>query len=62
MKFELDVYADALTGLRTVDVEFSDEKAAQAFQPPECFGREIGGDPQYRNEHLRRCGLPPSHR
>ena len=60
LKFELDVYADALNGLRTVDVEFPDEAAARAFQPPDLFGREIGGDPAYRNERLSRCGLPPA--
>ena len=58
--FELDVYADALAGLQTVDVEFPDETAAHAFQPPAWFGREIGGEPAYRNEHLSRCGLPPA--
>ncbi len=60
LTFELDVYADALTGLHTVDVEFPDEIAAHAFQPPTWFGREIGGDPAYRNERLSRCGLPPA--
>ena len=57
--FELDVYTEALAGLQTVDVEFSDEASARAFQPPAFFGREIGGEPEYRNEHLSRCGLPP---
>ena len=60
LTFELDVYADALTGLQTVDVEFPDEPAAHAFQPPTWFGREIGGDPTYRNERLSRSGLPPA--
>ncbi len=60
LTFELDVYADVLTGLQTVDVEFPDEPAAHAFQPPTWFGREIGGDPAYRNERLSRCGLPPA--
>ena len=57
--FELDVYTEALTGLQTVDVEFPDEAAARAFEPPAFFGREIGGEPEYRNEHLSRRGLPP---
>ncbi len=57
--YELDVYTDALAGLQTVDVEFSDVASAHAFQPPAFFGREIGGDPDYRNERLSRCGLPP---
>ena len=57
---ELDVYADALTGLQTADVEFPDEAAAHAFTPPEFFGREISGNPLYRNEKLAREGLPES--
>ena len=60
MTFELDVYADALAGLQTVDVEFLDEATLHAFQPPAWFGREIGGEPDYRNELLSRCGLPPA--
>ena len=55
---ELDVYADALAGLQTADVEFPDEPAAHAFQPPEFFGREISGDPLYRNERMAREGFP----
>ena len=55
---ELDVYADALAGLQTADVEFPSEAAAHAFQPPEFFGREISGDGSYRNERLAREGLP----
>ena len=55
---ELDVYTDALAGLQTADVEFANEAAAHAFQPPEFFGREISGDSMYRNERLAREGLP----
>ena len=54
---ELDVYTDALAGLQTADVEFPDEAAAHVFQPPEFFGREISGDPLYRNERLAREGM-----
>ena len=55
---ELDVYADRLGGLQTADVEFPDEAAAHAFQPPDWFGPEITGHPGYRNEKLARDGLP----
>ena len=58
LTIELDVYADALAGLQTADVEFPDEPAAHAFGPPEFFGREISGAPEYRNEKLAREGLP----
>ena len=58
LTIELDVYADSLAGLWTADVEFPDEPAAHAFEPPGFFGREISGDPAYRNEKLAREGLP----
>ena len=61
LTIELDVYADALTGLRTADVEFPDEAAARAFQPPGFFGLEISEHPAYRNERLAREGLPSDH-
>lgn len=54
---ELDVYADGLEGLWVAEVEFDDEASAHAFEPPEFFGREITGDPAYRNEKLAREGL-----
>ena len=54
---ELDVYADRLEGLWVAEVEFDDEASAQAFEPPKFFGREITGDPEYRNEKLAREGL-----
>ncbi len=54
---ELDVYAGRLEGLWVAEVEFDDEASARAFEPPEFFGREITGDPAYRNEKLAREGL-----
>ena len=54
---ELDVYADRLEGLWVAEVEFDDEASARAFEPPDFFGREITGDPEYRNEKLAREGL-----
>ena len=53
---ELDVYRDALEGLWVAEVEFDDEASARAFAPPGFFGREITGDPEYRNEKLAREG------
>lgn len=55
---ELDVYAGALAGLIVVEVEFPDEAAAAAFEPPPWFGREITGDAGFRNQALARGGLP----
>lgn len=55
---ELDVYAEALSGLVVAEVEFPNEVAARAFKPPEWFGRELTGDPGYSNASLATRGLP----
>lgn len=55
---ELDVYAGALEGLRTVEVEFADAAAARAFVPPPWFGRELTGDSRWSNRHLAAHGAP----
>ncbi len=55
---ELDVYHDALSGLRTVEVEFASVARARAFRPPAWFGREVTEDPAYRNSRLADDGLP----
>ena len=58
---ELDVYEGTLAGLHVAEVEFPDEAAARAFQPPAWFGREVTDEPAYRNAALAREGLPASH-
>jgi adenylate cyclase len=57
---EVDVYQGGLAPLRTVDVEFRDGDAAEAFDPPAWFGRELTEDARYRNRRLARLGLPSS--
>lgn len=57
---ELDVYAGKLEGLWTADVEFEDGASARAFEPPDFLGREITGDPAFRNETLAREGIVPT--
>jgi adenylate cyclase len=49
---ELDVYGGALTGLHVAEVEFESVEAARAFEPPDWFGREVTGDPAYKNQSL----------
>lgn len=49
---EVDVFAGALAGLVTAEVEFGDEARARAFEPPGWFGRELTGDPEYGNKSL----------
>lgn len=57
---EVDLYAGALAGLCTVEVEFADEPAAQAFGPPAWFGEEVTGRAAWANASLARHGVPPS--
>lgn len=49
---EVDVYFGRNKGLSTVEVEFEDVSQAEAFAPPEWFGREITGDEKYSNKNL----------
>ncbi|HEX3588560.1 MAG TPA: CYTH domain-containing protein [Pseudonocardiaceae bacterium] len=51
---EVDVYADRDDGLRVVEVEFADEAAADAFEPPDWFGPDVTGDSRYSNRVLAR--------
>jgi adenylate cyclase len=55
---ELDVYGDALAGLRTLEVEFADEAAASGWSPPAWVGRELTGDKAYANQALAVHGRP----
>jgi CYTH domain-containing protein len=56
---EVDEYAGDLAGLVVVEVEFPDEQAARAFEPPAWFGRELTGELPYANRSLACDGLPP---
>lgn len=49
---EVDEYVDM--DLTVVEVEFSDEKQAEEFQPPVWFGKEVTDDPRYKNKNLAR--------
>lgn len=49
---ELDVFEGALTGLVFAEVEFPDEKAADAFVPPTWFGKDLSGDKRFSNYYL----------
>jgi adenylate cyclase len=59
LTIELDVFEDSLAGLVMAEVEFPGEKAAQAFQPPPWFGREVTEDFAYSNSSLAKLGRPP---
>lgn len=61
LEIEVDVYRGALSGLVVAEVEFGSEQAARSFAGPSWFGREISGDPAYKNARLCENGLPEDH-
>lgn len=55
---ECDVFHERLEGLVLAEVEFDSEQAAEAFQPPSWFGRDVTGEDAYGNHALAVQGLP----
>jgi CYTH domain-containing protein len=55
---EIDEYSGALDGLVVAEVEFADEEAARAFEPPAWFRHEVTDDRRYANRSLATDGLP----
>src|SRR5207248_9007952 len=52
LAYELDVYGGWLSGLMTAEIEFPSLEARAAFRPPSWLGREVTGDPTYKNQAL----------
>ena len=55
---ELDVYAGALEGLLTAEIEFPTLEASEAFTPPAWLGREVTGDKRFAAQSLALHGRP----
>jgi adenylate cyclase len=55
---EVDEYHGPLAGLLVAEVEFTDEAAAEAFVPPDWFGRELTDEAGYSNRELACHGRP----
>jgi len=55
---ELDLYDGSLAGRRLVEVEFDSDDAADDFEPPDWFGREVTEDNRYTNSSLARFAWP----
>jgi CYTH domain-containing protein/CHAD domain-containing protein len=58
LRAEVDVYAGALDGLRTAEIEFESIEQADSFRPPSWLGAELTGDERYANQSLATQGLP----
>jgi CYTH domain-containing protein len=50
--FSVDVFNAPHEGLLIAEVEFSDDEATVAFEPPKWCGEEITGDPRYTGARL----------
>jgi adenylate cyclase len=49
---EWDSYGGKNSGLNTIEVEFKNKETAEAFQPPDWFGREVTNELKYKNASL----------
>lgn len=52
LKIELDIFHGVHQGLVLAEVEFSSEEEANAYQPPEWFGKEVTNCSLYHNSVL----------
>ena len=55
---EVDIYEGHLDGLCTAEVEFDSEAAAERFEPPPWFARDVTGQPGWDNATIARRGRP----
>lgn len=60
-RIEIDQYLGHLSGLWVAEVEFENLEQCNSFDPPNWFGKEITGQPAYKNYTLASIGLPSSH-
>jgi CYTH domain-containing protein len=52
-ELELDTYMNGdLNGLKVVEVEFKSVEEANAFTPPDWFGKDVTEDASYKNQSL----------
>lgn len=52
LKIELDFFDPPLAPLIIAEVEFPDEKTADAFLPPDWLGDDVTDNPEYHNSNL----------
>ena len=52
LMIELDIFEGDLEGLIMAEVEFPDKETANAYRPPEWFGKEVTFDKTYHNSNL----------
>lgn len=57
LTIELDIFEGELAPLTLAEVEFDTEEAANAFIPPEWFGKDVTYSTEYHNSTLSRKKL-----
>ncbi|MBR0104051.1 MAG: CYTH domain-containing protein [Firmicutes bacterium] len=55
---EIDIYEGELDGFRIVEVEFESLEEAEAFTPPDFFGKDVSRIDDYKNVKLALYGIP----
>lgn len=55
---EIDIYEGELEGFRIVEVEFGSLEEAEAFAPPDFFGKDVSRIDDYKNVKLALYGIP----
>lgn len=58
--YAFDYFHEQLDGLTYVEIEFSSEEEANAFQAPDWFGKDVTNEKKYKNQSLARYGIPAS--
>jgi CHAD domain-containing protein/CYTH domain-containing protein len=65
LHYDLDIYAEDLAGLYTLEVEFPDLSALEHYLPPEeivsYLLADVTEDARYKNGYLALHGIPSSH-
>ena len=62
LTIEMDVFGGELDPLILAEVEFDSAGQADAYVPPEWFGREVTDDTAYHNSTMSKKGLPEKER
>ena len=57
LSVELDIFDPPFAPLVIAEVEFPDEKTAEAFLPLDWFSQDVTNDPAYHNSNLSRRKL-----
>ena len=58
--YAFDYFHKQLDSLTYVEIEFSSEEEANAFQAPDWFGKDITNEKKYKNQSLAQYGIPAS--